>query len=239
MFEMDWTAAERAKAYEFLAEIFLQEPDKEGITRLKSWAHGNEQALLSLLEKIEAQDQELTVLCQEYYDLFFVPVSGRFVPPFESAVRNALRKDGEKTKFGRLLGDETALVDALYRQTEFFPGRLPVFDPLKQLNVPDHLGFELAYMAYLCRLEEERVVKGLQTGPIRMLEEQFLGSHLNQWLSLLVGDLSRMEQSGYFMYFVEQARDLCLEEEKVLHLAQSSERSDESGREKETLRNGH
>ncbi|KJR46757.1 hypothetical protein UF75_2883 [Desulfosporosinus sp. I2] len=203
----------RAQAYEFLAGIFLKEPSQEILRNLQAWAAvSRDESAQALLDRIAADDPELGSLTQEYYDLFFVPVSGRFIPPFESSILGALRQEGKKTKFGSFWGHETVEVGTLYERTEFQPERLAIFEPLRQVNLPDHLGFELSFIAYLCRLEEKQHQHGLSTNGVFRLEQEFLDKHLNRWLPLLCSDLSRIEQSGYYLYFAQLAQDVCRED---------------------------
>lgn len=217
MIKEDGNELERAKAYEFLAGIFLKEPTHETLNGLKEWAKtGEEVQLFSLIERLEIQDPELKDLKQEYYDLFFVPVSGRFTPPFESAIRGAIRQDGQKTKFGAFWGEETIQIAAQYERMEFNPHLLSSFEPLRQLNLPDHIGDELAYMAYLCRLEAERQRVNQTVEALQTLEKEFLRAHLLKWLPDFVEDLLKVSQSGFYLYFAEMARDLCQDELTVL-----------------------
>lgn len=204
---------ERAQAYEFLAGIFLKEPSEEILAELCKWAKASsEDEILPLLTNISTTDYLLEDLKQEYYDLFFVPVSGRFVPPFESAIVTASRRAGEKTKFGFFWGAETTEISQLYKRTEFHPEQLTIFEPLREINIPDHLGFELSFMAYLYRLHTNHKNRGLSTSGIRQLEAFFLDRHLNRWLPLFVADLEQVTQSGYYLYFARLARTLCQED---------------------------
>lgn len=213
----DATQETRAEAYEFLAGIFLKEPSADILASLREWAQASsDQEGIALLDEISANDPSTESLKQEYYDLFFVPVSGRFVPPYESAITAAFRREGKKTKFGSFCGSETVEVSNLYERAEFHPEKLIVFEPLSQINLPDHLGFELSFMAYLCRLEGEQENLGLSTSGIRHLQASFLTRHLNRWLSLFIEDLNRVEQSGYYHYFARIAQALCEEEASLL-----------------------
>ncbi len=205
----------RAQAYEFLAGIFLKEPTAEILSELKSWAQVSaDEEIQILLAKIAREDSLLAALKQEYYDLFFVPVSGRFVPPFESAVISASREEGEKTKFGSFWGLETAKVSDFYAHAEFRPEQLTVFEPLRQINLPDHIGFELAFMAYLCRWQARLESRGSATTEIQAAQASFLTRHLNRWLPLFAGDLGQTRQSGYYPYFTKIAQELCAQEER-------------------------
>lgn len=220
-------AGARAKVYEFLASIFLKEPSQEVFQVLKNYAGmKNDSETLALFEHIAGHDPELANLRQEYYDIFFVPVSGRFIPPFESTIHRALRPTNQKAKFGDFWGDKTMDVAALFEKMQFHPEQLPVFEPLRQLNIPDHVGFELSFMAYLCHLEETRSKKGMGVENIRRLETEFLDQHLNCWLPQFVDDLSQISQSGYYLHFAKLASDFCREERIELPLYMSSEASE-------------
>jgi putative dimethyl sulfoxide reductase chaperone len=213
----DGNALDRAKVYEFLAGIFLKEPNSEVFDLLKNWVTSMEEdtELSALLKRIKEKDPTLESLRQEYYDLFFVPVSGRYVPPFEAAIRGALREEGMKTKFGSFWGNETLQISQTYEQLGFRPEKLDVFEPLKQMNMPDHIGFELSFMAYLCQVEENFIKNNQSAESVRNLESTLLNKHLNRWLPLLIEDLKNVEFTGFYSYFVELARDLCEEEERI------------------------
>lgn len=218
MFGADGNALERAKAYEFLAGIFLKEPTAEVFELIKDWAESIEEetGLRSLLERIKEKDPSLEALTQEYYDLFFVPVSGRFVPPFEAAIRGALRGEGKKTKFGSFWGSETAQISEIYAGMGFRPQELDIFEPLKQMNIPDHIGFELSALAYLCQVEVNLAQNNQSLEAVRNLEKTLLEKHINRWLPLLKEDLERVESTGFYTYFVHLAGGLCKEEERIL-----------------------
>lgn len=219
MFESEGTASERASAYEFLAGIFLNEPTEELFKYLRSWATGigdEEVEFNSLLKWIEDTDSTLEVLKQEYYDLFFVPVSGRFVPPFEAAIRGASREQGKKTKFGSFWGSVTSQVSGIYEQIGFLTEELGIFEPLKQMNMPDHIGFELSAMGYLCQVEDNLAQSGQGVEAVRKVEKTLLTKHLNQWLPLLKGDLKAVESTGFYLYFLQVACSLCEEEQRIL-----------------------
>lgn len=48
-------------------------------------------------------------------------MSGRFVPPFESAIRGATRQEGINTKYGEFWNIDTTKMANLYEQTQFRP----------------------------------------------------------------------------------------------------------------------
>lgn len=184
----------RQQIYAFLASLFLQEPTAERM----------EQNYLQLSLMLEEYGEEplsmdnksnVEELRQEYYDRFFVPMSGRYIPPYESVLRNYLTNG---RKWGRLMGPEASHVQSCYDLFDFQPTRLDIFEPLKGITFPDHIGFELAFMAYLCMEELESVGRneGLAT-KWRDRQEQFLAEHVNPWTDSLVAALTESGE-GYY-----------------------------------------
>lgn len=215
--EIEGSARERALGYELLASIFLNEPTWEQFRVLKKWAADLEESWLEeLLREIEEGDPELEELQQTYYDLFFVPVSGRFVPPFEAAIRGARRQKGGKTKFGGFWGDSTLQISHIYQQIGFEPEKMTIFQPLKEMNIPDQIGFELAALAYLCQTEESWQKAKKDLGALHHWQKVLLEEHLNQWLPQLREDLAGADPTGFYTYFAGLAAEFCQEEVRLL-----------------------
>jgi len=144
----------RSNTYGFLAQCFLTEPQDSLVRTAR-------QALCLLADMDEGSlSGAMRHIRQEYYDRFFVPASGRYVPPFESAVAGRTVDQG-KTTFGSLMGPESHEVAAAYDAVGFDPWELALYAPLRSIRLPDHVGFELAFMAY----------------------QQFLERHLSRWMS--------------------------------------------------------
>ncbi|NMA70081.1 MAG: molecular chaperone TorD family protein [Desulfitobacterium sp.] len=205
--EIAW---ERAKIYELLSGVFLKEPSPEIFSLLKKWGTTlDNPQIIRTMEKIQENDPELEELTQEYYDLFFVPVSGIFVPPFEAAIRGAQREKGRKTKFGSYWRQTTVALSHLYEQIGFVTQDLQMFEPLKAMRIPDHIGLELSAMAYLCRVEARRYQEGQNSEPIQYLERILLEEHLNQWLDLFVEDLKEVDRTGFYTAFASLAAEFC------------------------------
>lgn len=216
MFGTGGSVLDRALAYEFLAGIFLKEPDTEVIKifkdKIEALDAADKDELSGIINSIQAQDPELKNLTQEFYDLFFVPVSGRFVPPFESAIRGAERQEGKKIKYGAHWGLQAHQLFDLYERMGFKPESLNIFEPLKQTKIPDHLGLELSFLAYLFRIEEVALQAGQETTGLRQLQQEVLVNHLLGWLPQLTEDLEKVESSGYYSYFAHLALELCQED---------------------------
>ncbi|HVJ48183.1 molecular chaperone TorD family protein [Desulfitobacterium sp.] len=231
MFRMDENAIDRARGYELLAGIFLKEPSPQVIQVLKAWTEsgttGELLELAGILNRIQTHDPELLCLTQEYYDLFFVPVSGRFLPPFESAIRGAERSKGKKIKYGSHWGSPAHQLSDLYERVGFNPGALNIFEPLKETKIPDHLGLELSFMAYLCRMENKATNAGQEISGIRQLQQRVLENHLLEWLPQFTAELLKLEVSRYYPYFAQLALELCQEEIRFFN--EKFERSGISG----------
>lgn len=210
MLEKAEIAWERAKVYEILSGVFLKEPNSEMFSLLKKWVYTlKDEEGIRVLAKVEEQDPNLERLTQEYYDFFFVPVSGLFVPPFEAAIRGAQRKKGRKTKFGSYWRDTTVSIAHLYEQIGFASQNLKMFEPLKAMSIPDHLGLELSALAYLCRVEARRHQEGQSVDSITYLEKVLLERHLTQWLDLFVQDLKEVDKTGFYTAFASLASEFC------------------------------
>jgi TorA maturation chaperone TorD len=192
---------QRKKIYELLSYCLLNVPTKDS---LQIMIKGQE-ILKELIEDsgseylIELSD--LKKYEQEYYDRFFVPTSTHFIPPYESAIRNRI-KNGEKTKFGKLETKETFHVKACYEMVSFNPQNLTMFKPLKDIQFPDHIAYEMSFMTFLVG-EEEKSLKKNPEKALRWqnLERQFLSEHLNKWIA----DYARLlekKSKGLYSYWL-------------------------------------
>ena len=200
-------AQSRGNIYTFLAGIFLQEPS---VSQFPQYI----EALQDLLKEVETypvtfgavipeDNHEFAErLRQEYYDCFFVPMSGQYVPPYESALLNY--RTGERKPFGTLNSMEASHVAACYVAVDFHPQALNVFTPLKEIHLPDHVGFELAFMAMLCVAEQMAWDKENQVEALKWqtFELQFLREHLNQWIE----NFARALQDHAPGYYAQAAR---------------------------------
>lgn len=174
-------AKKRLEIYEFLSFSFLNSPSEELLDLIKNnldiFKDFND-------EKIEfIETDSLGAFIQEYYDRFFVPTSKRFVPPHEAAIRNRRIKN-KKIVYGRLDSKETFHVKACYEMVDFKVEELNGFAPLKDNHYPDHIAFELAFIAYLNRFEvvalENKENKNAKKW--NELQKYFIEDHLSKWI---------------------------------------------------------
>jgi putative dimethyl sulfoxide reductase chaperone len=88
--------------------------------------------------ELAVRGDRLEDVVDDYHDLFLVPVSGRYVPPFESAHRD------------HVLGGRSAReVEAAYDAANFDVSELVFDDGWGRQPVCDHVGCELAFLAAL------------------------------------------------------------------------------------------
>ena len=195
---------QRKKTYELLTYCLLNVPTEDV---LQSMIKGQE--ILNYLTEdssfvgysIDIANLEKYV--QEYYDRFFVPGSSMFVPPYESSVRRRYL-DGKKIKYGKLDSEETFHVKACYEMVSFKPRELNMFKPLKEIQFPDHIAYEMAFMTFLAFEELNSLEKGEKSKAEnwKNLQTQFLDSHLIKW----VGDLAMLSEEkgkGLYSYWLQ------------------------------------
>lgn len=194
--ETAFVVSKRFEMYEFLSFAFLNTPSEDILNSLR-----NNAKFLKEINPVNADflyEKSMDDFVEEYYDRFFVTTSKLFVPSHESSIRNIKIKKG-KTIYGKLDSDETFHVKACYEMVDFKVRELNGFSPLKDNHYPDHISFELAFMAYLARFELTAVKCGDEENSVKWkkLQKNFLEEHLNKW----IGDYAELtEKKGKGMY---------------------------------------
>jgi len=174
-----------ADFYQFLASCFLKEPNR-------LWMQGAKNALDKLIQAgclvpelqvirhiLEKNGEDLE---QAYYDLFFVPQSGRYVPPFESAVAGGYERKNGSYFYGNLAGKQEIAVGQYYAQMDFHWRNMDIYQPLKQIPFSDHIGFELAFVSFLCYQEQAWALEEEKAKIYRQWRQEFLSRHLGRWI---------------------------------------------------------
>lgn len=139
---MDVTYALDARvAYEVLAEALLNVPSEQVLSdvRLVAQAMGRTE-----FDEYEAAP----ALEQRYYDRFFVPAGGVFVPLSESRFFN-VDETADWITYGPEANNGTDHVVACYQQAGFEYRALEGYGLAIQRLRPDSLASELAFLAYL------------------------------------------------------------------------------------------
>ncbi|TCS82454.1 TorD/DmsD family molecular chaperone [Tepidibacillus fermentans] len=165
----------REQLYQFFASLFLKEPSREWleglivITPYLKELFADEisfQEWDQLIDHYLKGSLKIEEIQQDFYDLFFVPTSGRYLPAVESIVL-----------YNKLWGETEVELAKRYEQTKFIPEQLDIFPSIRQLRMSDHLGYELGYMAYLCNMETHsrmEIRQQIQGEEIEMLEDHLI-----------------------------------------------------------------
>lgn len=130
-----------ASLADFTARLYLNEPSEESCKSLQQWG----ESLIDLFPENELTQLLLSVdqeksgeYQQEFFDLFLVPVSGVYHPPFENAHSD-----------GSVAMGLSGQLDNLYQEAGFNTDTLNQAAYFRQLGRSDHLGVELAFYANL------------------------------------------------------------------------------------------
>jgi TorA maturation chaperone TorD len=191
-------AAARARAYEVLATLYLNPPTEQLVDGLLKLSTSPVMAdpfggpATECLRRCAAAHRgELDALRQEFDDLFVVPL-GRYVTPYEAVYRDQ-RVVGDTVVGGLLMGASTVAVMSEYRAAG-----VEVSSACGEL--PDHIGVELSFMAFLCAHEEQSWNAGEHEGARSLLHRQkrFLGQHLLQWAPALSSRIIQVAQSDFY-----------------------------------------
>lgn len=191
----------RIKIYKLLAYGYLNKPSQEFLQSLDHTKPFFQEMINTKIPNYKEDDLEN--IAQEYYDRFFVPKSGIYVPPFESAIVNRTY-DGLQVKYGRLDSNETIHVKTCYEMVNFKPDKLKMFEPLRYISFPDHIAYELAFIAYLCESHYYALCKGEKENIFRWnnLQKQFLQEHLLKWIRDY-SSLTKSIKEGFYSYLTE------------------------------------
>ena len=152
-----------SRLFDILSSLYLHRPTEEIVESFNVIAH---EKGFGIDIEIPPAHETISELVADYDELFLVPVSGRYLPPFESAQRTQ-----------RLWGPLTHQVANLYEMAGFDPSGLDIEDPWKNLLIPDHIGIELAFFSALLQTYARNPAAGI----IEIIHT-FTRQHLNRWI---------------------------------------------------------
>jgi TorA maturation chaperone TorD len=179
-----WAPARR-DFYRFLSAAFLAAPGPEFLEHLReasfqtalgeSFSPAVVEKFRRLWKAMDAADFSRSAR-QEFTNLFRVP-GGQYVAPYESVFRDRREIEGREVS-GLLMGQSALDVQQWYRLAA-----LEISADFKEL--PDHIGLEFHYLAYLCAKEQEFADGGDTSKQTRAREMQrdFLKAHALSWLA--------------------------------------------------------
>lgn len=182
--ELAALASARRDLYRFLSAAFLAEPGPDFLAHLRDesfqaalgdWFNSEVvEGFRRVSDAMNAEDFSKSAR-QEFTNLFLVP-GGQYIAPYESVFRDTREIEGREVS-GLLMGQSALDVQQWYRLAA-----LEISGDFKEL--PDHIGLEFHYLAYLCEKEMEFGDAGNAAKQTRAREMQrdFLKAHLLSWL---------------------------------------------------------
>jgi putative dimethyl sulfoxide reductase chaperone len=214
--QIQWEEA-RSAVYRFFSQAFINGPSQQFLAALSAEAGtGNlgeifpdapYQEELAQVRR-DAREGRLTPEAArlDFEALFRVPGSC-YLSPYESVYRSQGPGGG-----GRLCGPEAAAVEQLYLNEGL--------EPIGEFNeLPDHVGVELEFMAFLC----DKARKAMQVGDAGAAQDYrhqqccFFIEHLGTWVRLLSERLASQAQTSLYR-FLGNFLNLFLDLEGDLHL---------------------
>jgi TorA maturation chaperone TorD len=197
--QMQWEEA-RSALYGFFSQAFLRGPSREFLAALIS-----DDGTMNLREifpdaayqqelaqvRLDAREGRLTLegAILDFEALFRVP-GDRYLSPYESVFRSQ-GADGR----GRLCGPAAVAVEHLYLKEGLEPSA-------GFTELPDHVGVELEFMAYLCG----KALRAMRTGDrtrlaeYRRHQQQFFQEHVDAWIRLLAEQLASQAQTSLYRF---------------------------------------
>ncbi len=154
-----------ARTADILASVYLHSPDETLVAAFREAAPTLAAALATTGMSLDAEET-LDALAQDYNELFFVPVSGRYLPPFESAQRER-----------RLWGPLTHQIAEFYESIGFDYTALRIGEHWDRLDMPDHAGIELACLSALLQTQAAQ-----SDSAAVQATYYFINQHLSRWL---------------------------------------------------------
>jgi TorA maturation chaperone TorD len=221
--QIQWEEA-RSTVYGFFSAAFLRGPSQEFLTALISDAGvanledvfpdaAYRQELAQV--RLEAREGRLTLegAILDFEALFRVP-GARYLSPYESVYRS--QSAGGR---GCLCGPEAAAVEQFYLREGQTPNA-------GFTELPDHVGVEMEFMAFLCRQAADAMRKRDHAALQEYRHQQycFFTEHLGAWARLLAQRLASQAQTSLYR-FLGNFLDLFLELEENLHFQTGGERT--------------
>ncbi|MFO7802931.1 MAG: molecular chaperone TorD family protein [Desulfovermiculus sp.] len=128
-----------------LAGLLLNEPTQNSLQLIPTLFRNIPEELQRDMPDPDAEPPELQVLRDDYLDLFLSSSSGRYKAPY-----------GAVWLEGRFNGTTTSQVGEIYTQAGFDPSLVSVSEHWLNPFMPDHIGFELAFLAGLLYSAREK-----------------------------------------------------------------------------------
>ena len=183
-------AEQRSYCYLLLSTLHMTPPRREFLLDLKKALQKASPLLSGELREIEEillgapSIDSLSVELLKDYTRLFLGVKEDYgpPPPYESVYR------GE----GMLMGTAAQKVLKMYAKYGFSPRMLA------RRELPDHVGVELAFMSFLCRLEEGFWKSGMMPVEYISAERTFLREHVLAWVPQFLVNVEKHARTGFY-----------------------------------------
>lgn len=204
-------ASARRDLYRFLSAAFLAEPGPDFLAHLReksfqvalaeSFSSDVVESFRRVTEAMNAENFPTSARL-EFTSLFLVP-GGQHIAPYESVFRDRPEIEGREVS-GLLMGQSALDVQQWYRLAA-----LEINSDFKEL--PDHIGLEFHYLAYLCEKEREFEEAGDTIRQTRAGEMQrdFLEAHVLSWLGDLAEKIRAKATLPLYPAIVSMAVEFC------------------------------
>lgn len=201
----------RRDLYRFLSAAFLDAPDPELLGRLRDeslqaalreWFSTEVMEWFQHVRETMDSEDFAGAAKREFTNLFLVP-GGQYVAPYESVFRDTREIEGLEIS-GLLLGPSAVAVQKWYRLAA-----LEIRPDFTEL--PDHIGLEFHFLAYLCAKEQEFADAG-DTGKqtrAREMERDFLKAHVLSWLPDLAAQIRAKARLPLYPALCSLAVEFC------------------------------
>ena len=201
----------RRDLYRFLSAAFLAAPSPELLAHfhdesfraaLAEWFSPavveNFQRVAEAMDAVEFSNSARL----EFTNLFLVP-GGQHIAPYESVFRDRREVEGREIS-GLLMGQSAVDVQQWYRLAA-----LEISADFKEL--PDHIGLEFHYLAYLCDREQAFGDAGDSAKQTRAREMQrdFLKAHVLSWLGALAEKIRALATLPLYPAIASLAVEFC------------------------------
>ena len=196
-------AEARALTYTFLSHAFLEEVTVEFLGQLAAQPPSLEGELSKFAAELSPDG--LVAARRDVvadFSALFLGMSANPVSPYESVYTSSKRI---------MMQESRDQVVALYQAEGFRRSA--------QINLPeDHIGFELEFMACLCRKEAAalQAVDAAAAGSAVGAQKAFLSEHLLVWAPQCCDDVERQARTGFFRGLAQTLREfLALEKDSL------------------------
>jgi TorA maturation chaperone TorD len=210
----------RAEVYRFFAALLLNQPTPELLGGLLTEKGASALDALFPQHPVAARFKELVEqysrgtwrdedFLLDYESMFRVP-GDAYIHPFESVYRNQNVAMGQPNR-SMILGPHALEVARMYQAEGLGPRE-------NAAELPDHLGVELEFMAFLCDQRAAALKAGDRETALafRCKEHLFLTEHLLEWGPECLGKIEQGASTPLYRYLAGLLKSFLEEESRLL-----------------------